>query len=398
MAPHQVPDYGPPVRALSRPSSSEMAPHQVPDQVPPAKELCRYFAKGHCKRKNKCHFLHDKSAIDPHLDDEEETICAICYEKPEEFGLLIGCDHMFCLNCIQTWRRTTTRPEAHEEESYRAARRECPMCRSPSDRIVPSVIHATGAQKEQLIQNHTERRAKIQCKYYKGSHRSGRRCPFGDDCMFAHDGSRCGRSNVGVIGVNDPVPNSIFHPHLDDDDSDDSDEILWYPRHASEYSLLQFAGTPLDDFSAFQGDLSSFELFRDHDDPHWDDAARDTEEGSSRGNHDGLITPEMVPPRWAEAESEEWETTDASDSVTDSCSTTSSNTSDSVAGSCSTESSNDTSNSVVRSCSTESSNNTSDSVTDSCSTGSSNHTSDDTSDSATDSWDTTSCDDTSDEE
>ncbi|KAJ3183665.1 hypothetical protein HDU85_002094 [Gaertneriomyces sp. JEL0708] len=353
-----------------------MSPHQVPDHVPPVRELCRYFAKGHCKRKNKCHFLHDKSAIDPHLNDEDPPICAICYEKPEEFGLLIGCDHIFCLKCIQTWRRTTTRPHAHEEESYRAARRECPMCRSPSDRIVPSVIHAIGARKEQLIQDHTERRAKVQCKYFKGSHRTGRRCPYGDDCMFAHDGSRRGRSNVDVIGVSDPVPDSIFYPYLEDDDSDDSDELLWYPRPTFEYGLARVVGIPLHE------DVSSLELFRDHEHPVWDDAAGDTEEASPRGNHAELITPDMVNPRWAETESEEWETTDASNSVTDSWSTTSSITSDSVA----------------ESCSTKSSHNTSDSVTDSYSTGSSKHTSDDTNDSVTDSWGTTSYDDTSDED
>ena len=53
--------------------------------------------------------------------------------KPAELrvaGLLSGCDHTFCLDCIRVWRARLDLPR----ETVRA----CPMCREESFLVVPS--------------------------------------------------------------------------------------------------------------------------------------------------------------------------------------------------------------------------------------------------------------------
>lgn len=55
--------------------------------------------------------------------------CGICMEKPFmkglSFGILPGCNHVFCLDCIRSWRTNS--------ETYGAdAVRVCPVCRVES--------------------------------------------------------------------------------------------------------------------------------------------------------------------------------------------------------------------------------------------------------------------------
>lgn len=104
------------------------------------------------------------------------------------FGLLSGCDHVFCLKCIKAWRGTTT--------INRDARLSCPVCRKYSDFVVPSFFHCRDAQKDRALKRYTSSCSKVPCRYFT---KDGC-CPFGDKCMFAHlaaDGTR-------VTGVKAP--------------------------------------------------------------------------------------------------------------------------------------------------------------------------------------------------
>ncbi|KAF8467682.1 hypothetical protein BDZ91DRAFT_121739 [Kalaharituber pfeilii] len=56
-------------------------------------------------------------------------ICPICSEFPKVFGLMSGCDHIFCLECIYEWR------------SMSKANKTCPICRVRSNYVVPSSVY-----------------------------------------------------------------------------------------------------------------------------------------------------------------------------------------------------------------------------------------------------------------
>ena len=87
-------------------------------------------------------------ALEEKLARSAEVECAICLEcvleKPRlgdrRFGLLSGCDHAFCLQCIRDWRDggvAREAPEAQTSSALEQARR-CPICREQSHFITPS--------------------------------------------------------------------------------------------------------------------------------------------------------------------------------------------------------------------------------------------------------------------
>lgn len=55
-------------------------------------------------------------------------------ESGRRFGVLSGCRHAFCLDCIRKWRGRLDLPK----ETLRA----CPMCREPSFYVVPCGAYA----------------------------------------------------------------------------------------------------------------------------------------------------------------------------------------------------------------------------------------------------------------
>ena len=105
--------------------------------------------------------------------------CGICLEPivaaKLRFGLLEGCDHAFCVECIRGWRAThETRPDVT---------RSCPECRAPSHFIVPSAVHHAGERKAQLINHYKRSLHSIPCRHFD----FGRgKCPFGSSCFYAH--------------------------------------------------------------------------------------------------------------------------------------------------------------------------------------------------------------------
>ena len=105
--------------------------------------------------------------------------CGVCLEpivaRRKRFGLLEGCDHPFCIECLREWRSThAIRPDVA---------RACPQCRIPSHFIVPSSVHTTGQRKAALTKAYLSKLKAVPCKYFR--HGLGT-CPFGTSCFYAH--------------------------------------------------------------------------------------------------------------------------------------------------------------------------------------------------------------------
>ncbi|XP_049826822.1 uncharacterized protein LOC126266579 [Aethina tumida] len=70
----------------------------------------------------------------PSWASADPDTCSICYnEIPSEncptYGVLTDCDHIFCYDCITTWKKYCKLPKN---------RVRCPMCRRISSFIVRS--------------------------------------------------------------------------------------------------------------------------------------------------------------------------------------------------------------------------------------------------------------------
>ena len=113
------------------------------------------------------------------LQQSEKAECGICkegvLERGHQFGLLTGCNHAFCVQCIREWRGVL-----HQKKE---ATRACPMCRKMTWFIVPCDRLVTDpTRKLQVIQKYQERLSKIRCKHFDRSEE----CPFGSSCFYQH--------------------------------------------------------------------------------------------------------------------------------------------------------------------------------------------------------------------
>ncbi|CAI2167140.1 13044_t:CDS:1 [Funneliformis geosporum] len=181
----------------------------APEDLP----ICRFFLENRCMFGDNCWNRHEKPENDTNVESststicsqkndlknpkdkqkakevvEEEYTCAICYETPKMFGLLVQCDHIFCRNCIQEWRKTSNVSSPFQDVD---TTKTCPVCRKNSPYIVPSPRFAkSGDQKDQIISTYKEKISRIPCKYFEET----RTCPFADACFYQHanpDGTRC---------------------------------------------------------------------------------------------------------------------------------------------------------------------------------------------------------------
>ncbi|ESO03033.1 hypothetical protein HELRODRAFT_185662 [Helobdella robusta] len=111
-------------------------------------------------------------------------VCGICLEvvwhkKPtsrQRFGVLSGCDHVFCLECIRKWR---TQQGVHDDV------RLCPQCRVRTDFVIPSHYwYENKEDKQDLINAYKTSLSKKPCRYFV---RDGF-CPFTKNCFYSHVG------------------------------------------------------------------------------------------------------------------------------------------------------------------------------------------------------------------
>lgn len=151
-------------------------------------KVCRYYIQGHCTRGTQCWFRHElvKVPLDEESKHLDENMCNICMEKPQTYGLLIGCGHVFCLQCIRQWRE----PQGKSSDMVMSGViKRCPYCRSPSRFITPSThfFPHDHPRKQEIIVGYKNSMARVPCKYFVETSASGKPCcPFGLDCFYQH--------------------------------------------------------------------------------------------------------------------------------------------------------------------------------------------------------------------
>ncbi|KDR65729.1 hypothetical protein GALMADRAFT_162397 [Galerina marginata CBS 339.88] len=155
---------------------------------------CRYFAQGFCKRGDACWFVHAVDSKDDTrsparpLDEDEDELCSICFEKPTTYGLLGGCSHVFCTTCIKQWRDPQNKPGGVLDSGNT---KKCPMCRAPSKFITPSsrFLKEGTVEKATVTQAYKESMARVPCRYFQKSMQKNKDkpiCPYGKDCFYQH--------------------------------------------------------------------------------------------------------------------------------------------------------------------------------------------------------------------
>jgi E3 ubiquitin-protein ligase makorin len=173
-------------------------------RLPVEQQLCPFFKQGYCRFGDKCKLSHgnnrgtkdmgvvnhdakeedemaEESLIQDEVNKSKNIECGICAckileEKKDRFGLLVSCNHSFCLSCLRTWR------ENEALKFDKEAVRKCPICRLKSDFIIPSNRLITShARKRELLMKYLTNLRNKKCKYYPD-------CPFGTSCFYAHIG------------------------------------------------------------------------------------------------------------------------------------------------------------------------------------------------------------------
>ncbi|PRP79832.1 hypothetical protein PROFUN_04847 [Planoprotostelium fungivorum] len=116
---------------------------------------CKFFLQNQCLKGDLCNFSH----VQPPKRDSSTLSCSICLDIIEQcgkkYGLLNGCNHVFCLECIR-------------QESHYVV---------PSDYFPKDV-----AERDDILMSYTQSLATVTCKYYS----QFKDCPFGDNCFYAH--------------------------------------------------------------------------------------------------------------------------------------------------------------------------------------------------------------------
>jgi len=120
-----------------------------------------------------------KERTDAERRASESVECGICREKPmskgRKFGLLTGCAHSFCLQCIREWRGVV-----HQKKEVVRA---CPICRETSYLIVPCDRFVSDeGRKSEEVARYKRRLAQIRCKHFDFDGE----CPFGSSCLYKH--------------------------------------------------------------------------------------------------------------------------------------------------------------------------------------------------------------------
>lgn len=124
---------------------------------------------------NQCIFIHD---TEKDYNIQSETICGICHDEikntEKRFGLLQNCNHIYCLDCIKTYRSGKLNSSISLSN-----RLKCPICRIPSRYILPSNYNLKGDHKQKNFAKFIKNRKEKPCKY-------GISCSRINTCPFKH--------------------------------------------------------------------------------------------------------------------------------------------------------------------------------------------------------------------
>jgi E3 ubiquitin-protein ligase makorin len=179
-----------------------MSKHPLRDRsysAPVVDQVCRFFVQDKCLRGDLCTFSHDltqsvgggdDSSVLPCADctDNNLATCSICLQhihvEGKRFGLLPRCNHLFCLECILSWRAKSA-----QCPSTRSGAKQCPVCRIPSYFVIPSGRFYIGEFKKRRAVEYLNFLALKPCRYYSESAKTDL-CPYGDYCFFHHCNSK----------------------------------------------------------------------------------------------------------------------------------------------------------------------------------------------------------------
>lgn len=110
--------------------------------------------------------------------DSGKNVCELCHCDVESqkrlYGVLDNCDHVFCYECVVSWKRS----------KYNNAESEsCPVCKVRSSFITPSKHWFENKdEKHRIIKKHRNHLKTLPCRYYL---RHGF-CRYSDRCFYDH--------------------------------------------------------------------------------------------------------------------------------------------------------------------------------------------------------------------
>ncbi|XP_016979864.1 probable E3 ubiquitin-protein ligase makorin-1 [Drosophila rhopaloa] len=174
----------------------------------------------------------------------KDKTCGICFDtimekagREKRFGILPNCNHIFCLECIRTWRQA----KQFEHKITRA----CPECRVCSDFVCPSAFWVeTKEEKDKLLNDYRAALGAKDCKYFK---KGEGKCPFGNKCFYKH-----ALPNGDIVDVG--LPKRTRKLRSQNEIIDLLDIYLWDYVDRRDYHWLELFSTDISESSDFSED------------------------------------------------------------------------------------------------------------------------------------------------
>ncbi|KAH8370507.1 hypothetical protein KR093_003807 [Drosophila rubida] len=189
------------------------------------------------KHKRECLQQHEQAMeLSFAIAQSKDKTCGICFDtimekagREKRFGILPNCNHIFCLECIRTWRQA----KQFEHKITRA----CPECRVCSDFVCPSAFWVeTKEEKDKLLNDYRAALGAKDCKYFK---KGEGKCPFGNKCFYKH-----ALPNGDLVDVG--LPKRARKLHSQNDLIDLLDIYLWEYVDRRDYHWLELFSSMSD--------------------------------------------------------------------------------------------------------------------------------------------------------
>ncbi|KPU78800.1 uncharacterized protein Dana_GF10705, isoform B [Drosophila ananassae] len=174
----------------------------------------------------------------------KDKTCGICFDtimekagREKRFGILPNCNHIFCLECIRTWRQA----KQFEHKITRA----CPECRVCSDFVCPSAFWVeTKEEKDKLLNDYRAALGAKDCKYFQ---KGEGKCPFGNKCFYKH-----ALPNGDIVDVG--LPKRTRKLQSQNEIIDLLDIYLWDYVDRRDYTWLEIYSSEISESSDFSDD------------------------------------------------------------------------------------------------------------------------------------------------